>query len=241
MPGTEKFAQCKCGKFSPSGEQLREGGLPAIDFPGKLYHTVEGCYPFPPWTEGLTQDEIINRGPWGWGINRMNFFEEGDPHPADCPCGNPRSKKHGNVCFVPNRGCFVHMEALDHLDWNRMLYLAGIKGNPDIHTLQQLIQRVDRMTKQDYPALEFRMMKVTEETGELANAVGMFLRGARPGYPKGAVTARDIVEESVDVILTALSVARTALPGVSAEEILRVARDKLDKWQKWIDLKPKEG
>lgn len=229
MPSTEK--KCACGEFTGNGV------VPVLDFHKRIWHCEDSCTPFPEWTKDKTDEYIINRGPWGWGINRMDFFDEGEPHPEDCPCGNPRSKKHGHVCFVPNKGCFVHMEGLDHLDWNRMLYLAGIKGNRQVHCLHQLIERVDRMTKQDYPALEFRVMKVAEETGELANAVGMYLRGARPGYPKPVVTPRDIVEEAVDVILTALSVARTALPGVSADDIMRVAGDKLDKWQRWIDLK----
>lgn len=103
--------QCKCGMFQK---------FPVIDCVNRIWHTLEECMPWPDWTQRYDDEGVLKRGPWSYGINRMNYFNEGEKHPADCECGDPRAKKHGYVCFRPNRMTYVHTEGMKKFDWERV-------------------------------------------------------------------------------------------------------------------------
>lgn len=63
--------------------------------------------------------------------DRHRFFEDGKKHSPDCPCGNPQSKRHGEVCYIPNGGVYVHESALARFDWERQKYLATCPGTKE--------------------------------------------------------------------------------------------------------------
>lgn len=102
---------------------------PIIDFRNEKTHGKEKCHPFPDWTQGETQEYVENKGPWGYGVNRMRYFDDGKtPHPTGCDCPpSPTGlgvRYHGGVCYVANWGTWVSDLDLLGLDWSKQRVLA---------------------------------------------------------------------------------------------------------------------
>lgn len=75
----------------------------------------------------------------------------------------------------------------------------------------------------EYSQMVRRVVKLSEETGELAQA---FL-DVTSATPRRGKTAQDVIEEAVDVSIVALDIALTC---GSKEQIELMFRKKLDRW-----------
>jgi NTP pyrophosphatase (non-canonical NTP hydrolase) len=91
----------------------------------------------------------------------------------------------------------------------------------------QLLDYIKKLSLDDKKTLSQKALKVAEESGELAKVVLPFDNAA--GTIHRFIEKGRILEESVDVILTAISIAYEL--GYSHEEIEEIMRLKAEKWQ----------
>lgn len=91
----------------------------------------------------------------------------------------------------------------------------------------QLLDYIKKLSLDDKKTLSQKALKVAEESGELAKVVLPFDNAA--GTIHRFIEKGRILEESVDVILTAISIAYEL--GYSHEEIEETMRLKAEKWQ----------
>jgi NTP pyrophosphatase (non-canonical NTP hydrolase) len=91
----------------------------------------------------------------------------------------------------------------------------------------ELFEYIKRLSLADKKTLSQKALKVAEESGELAKVVLPFDNAA--GTIHRFIEKGRILEESVDVILTAISIAYEL--GYSHEEIEETMRLKAEKWQ----------
>lgn len=92
---------------------------------------------------------------------------------------------------------------------------------------KQLLDYIKKLSLDDKKTLSQKALKVAEESGELAKVVLPFDNAA--GTIHRFIEKGRILEESVDVILTAISIAYEL--GYSHEEIEETMRLKAEKWQ----------
>lgn len=92
---------------------------------------------------------------------------------------------------------------------------------------KQLLDYIQKLSLEDKKTLSQKALKVSEETGELAKVVLPFDNAA--GTIHRFIEKGRILEESVDVILTAISIAYEL--GYSHEDIEEQMRLKAEKWQ----------
>lgn len=99
---------------------------------------------------------------------------------------------------------------------------------------KELFDYIQNLSLKDKKTLSQKALKVSEETGELAKVVLPFDNAH--GTTHRFIEKNRILEESVDVILTAISIAYDL--GYSHEDIEDVMRLKAEKWQ---GIQVKEG
>lgn len=87
------------------------------------------------------------------------------------------------------------------------------------------------LTRADPKSLQERTLKLSEEAGELAEAV-LSVTGA-PGSAYKQLEMKDVQEEAVDAALVALSVLAQACGSLEIfeDELDRLLADKIAKWQ----------
>lgn len=90
--------------------------------------------------------------------------------------------------------------------------------------------KLAEITQLDEKTLVEKALKLTEETGEVAEAVLSYSNAYACGY-KGK-TNEDIKEECVDVIIMALSIiAQTNNYSIPTKEVIDMMITKMDKWE----------
>lgn len=89
------------------------------------------------------------------------------------------------------------------------------------------LSKIARLSRREKKSLLQRSLKLSEETGELAEAVLSYTGAHGCGY-KG-LTSEDVAEEAVDVAQIALSIALMYLTEEGVEAMLD---KKLEKWKK---------
>ena len=93
------------------------------------------------------------------------------------------------------------------------------------------LQTIFEISKNEKKSLIERALKLSEETGEVAEAVLSTL--AVPGCEYKEKTMESVIEEAVDVIIVAGSIIEEA--GVSEKFIAKMFELKLDKWKESIE------
>jgi len=93
---------------------------------------------------------------------------------------------------------------------------------------KELLDYIQELSKRDKKTLSQKALKVSEECGELARVVLPFDNAA--GTVHRFIEKKKILEESADVILTALSIAYEL--GYTHEDIEEMIDVKSEKWQK---------
>ncbi len=93
---------------------------------------------------------------------------------------------------------------------------------------KDITKRINELTKLKESTLTFRALKLSEETGEVAQAVLQYEEA--PGCTYRTSNQEKIVEEVVDVMLVAMSIL-DQLGNVSQEQLDETFTDKLNKWQ----------
>jgi len=93
---------------------------------------------------------------------------------------------------------------------------------------KELLDYIQELSKRDKKTLSQKALKVSEECGELARVVLPFDNAA--GTVHRFIEKKKILEESADVILTALSIAYEL--GYTHEDIEEMMDEKSEKWQK---------
>lgn len=92
---------------------------------------------------------------------------------------------------------------------------------------ESMVVRVDEVAGKEKKSLLQRSLKLSEETGELAQAVLSYEKA--PGCAHKNKTAADVAEEAIDVAQVALSIALMFLDSAGVEEVMD---RKLAKWEK---------
>lgn len=92
-------------------------------------------------------------------------------------------------------------------------------------TIHRLVAWLDQTNGRDQHEITLRLLKLTEETGEVAQAwIGATGQNPRKGVTH---TRADVAEELVDVIVTAsvalVSIAGDTAPSVLAEKLNKIA------------------
>ena len=92
------------------------------------------------------------------------------------------------------------------------------------------LKRILELAKKEGKTLEQRALKLSEETGEVAEAVLSFTGAPSCSY-KG-LTEEDILQELIDVIIVASSCFERL--SFSDDKIAEIFKYKIDKWEKKI-------
>ena len=103
-----------------------------------------------------------------------------------------------------------------------------------------IVRKIEELTNRDDPAPLARLAKMTEEVGELAQAVITMREQDTPGhadYTDKKADPADVVEEAADVMITAISVASAFARYLSAVELEAVMTQKLERWERWVKIK----
>lgn len=91
----------------------------------------------------------------------------------------------------------------------------------------EAFNRIATLSKKQNTTIQNRVMKLSEEVGEVAGAVLKYTEA--PGCTYRTATADNVVEEVIDVMLVAMSLLYE-LKGVTQEDLEDVLGDKLLKW-----------
>ena len=105
-------------------------------------------------------------------------------------------------------------------------------------TFEQLLNGVKAVLELEKKSISARALKLSEETGEVCEAVGCVEFASEMGYKKKTID--DVVEEAYDTVLVGLSIAMASRPDLTAEEHEKVIITKLKKWEK-ISIKNRKG
>lgn len=97
-------------------------------------------------------------------------------------------------------------------------------------SLSDLISRHKEVNTLEKKTMIEKALKLSEETGEVAEAVCSYMDVAGCGYKNK--TEADVVEESLDVVIMALSIAFST--SMSDREIRDIMLKKIDKWESKI-------
>jgi NTP pyrophosphatase (non-canonical NTP hydrolase) len=98
--------------------------------------------------------------------------------------------------------------------------------------MNQLFNRIISITSIDGKTLVERALKTSEEAGEIAGATLSYV-GA-PGTSYKNLGQNDVIEESVDTLICALSMIAHIAPNMTIEEIEFIANTKMDKWEQKV-------
>lgn len=94
--------------------------------------------------------------------------------------------------------------------------------------MRKVFSKIENLSAQEKKGLWARALKLFEEGGELSEAV--LASYSESGMAYKNLTTNDILEESCDVVIVALSIAFGA--GFTIEDIELGLSKKADKWQK---------
>ena len=94
------------------------------------------------------------------------------------------------------------------------------------------ISRYINLSKKEPKTLEEMGLKLTEETGEVAEAILKYNKASGSQYKSGSLN--DLKEECADTLLVALSLY-FQLDDSSTEELEYLLMKKADKWEKHIN------
>jgi NTP pyrophosphatase (non-canonical NTP hydrolase) len=97
--------------------------------------------------------------------------------------------------------------------------------------MKNTMKKIFEASKHDPKTLEQKALKLSEECGEVAQAVLSYCEA--PGCAAKGKTKADVIEESWDVIITAASLIYQIENGKVDEDYSVKIRDK--KLQKWIN------
>jgi NTP pyrophosphatase (non-canonical NTP hydrolase) len=97
--------------------------------------------------------------------------------------------------------------------------------------MKDTIQKIFDASKYDPKTIEQKALKLAEECGEVAQAVLSYCKA--PGCEKKGKTKVDVIEETWDVIITAVSLLYQIENGKVDEENSIKTRD--EKIKKWIE------
>ncbi len=97
--------------------------------------------------------------------------------------------------------------------------------------MENTLLRLKELSRKEPKTIIEKALKLTEETGEVAEAVLSFCKVSGCGYKNK--TAEDVVEECLDTIIMASSII--AVLGVSDRDVLRMMNTKLNKWESKMD------
>ena len=92
---------------------------------------------------------------------------------------------------------------------------------------QMLLGELARLSQMEPKSLIERALKLTEEVGEVSEAVLSFTGVSGCGYKNK--TAEDVIEESIDTIIMAYSIIHSV--GANYEELYETFNKKLSKWE----------
>lgn len=93
-----------------------------------------------------------------------------------------------------------------------------------------ILNTIKKLTEADTKTLEQRALKLSEETGEVSNAMLSYIKASGCDYKN--LGKEDITEECVDVITVAFSILFDI--GVEDEDIFDMFIKKLSKWESVI-------
>lgn len=125
----------------------------------------------------------------------------------------------GNL-FDPN-------EYLDVIPTGAIQALMSVPKVAEESPLSELLDLVKKLSDKETKTFIQRALKLSEETGEVAEAVLSYMDAPGCGYKKKEES--DVVEESIDVIIMALSIIFKTT--ASDEDVLNTFRTKLAKWE----------
>lgn len=104
-----------------------------------------------------------------------------------------------------------------------------IKANIKKPIKNQLLKGIFEASELDTKSLTQKALKLSEETGEVAQAVLSYTEA--PGCAAKNKTKEDVIEECVDCVITATSIIYQVQNGeVNEEELLNEFNRKLRKW-----------
>lgn len=101
----------------------------------------------------------------------------------------------------------------------------------EVSKYDSILSELKRLSEKERKTLLQRALKLTEETGEVAEAVLSFMDAPGCGYKKK--TEDDVVEEAIDVIIMASSIIFHAAPDLNT--VIPTLRKKLGKWERNMD------
>ena len=109
---------------------------------------------------------------------------------------------------------------------------------PSVTRLFNIFEELGRLTASTPKELPTRMLKMTNEVGELAQAVDVLEGNAGTKYRGVVNPVAGVLEEAVDVLLVngSLIVQLMQKYNIPADRVFDVLEQKMAKWQKVLDL-----
>lgn len=110
--------------------------------------------------------------------------------------------------------------------------------NNNVTRIFNIYEEIGRLTALTPKALPSRMLKLTNEVGELAQAVDIADGGAGTKYRNVQDPFADVLEEAIDVLLvdSSLIIQLMRDHGFTANQVLSKIERKMEKWQLVLDL-----
>ena len=100
--------------------------------------------------------------------------------------------------------------------------------------MEDTIRTIFKTTALDKKTLIETGLKAAEELGELSEAILSYSQVSACGYKQ--LTADDVVEEAVDVIIVCLAAIVRAKPEIEVAELDQRVRAKVEKWIEKINV-----
>lgn len=107
-----------------------------------------------------------------------------------------------------------------------------------VRRLFNIFDQLKTLTAATPKTLEGRMLKMTNEMGELAQAVDIHIGNPGTKYREATDTVNDMLEEAVDVSLVVQSfiLQLQSTYGLTDDQILAMYELKQQKWQRVLEL-----
>ena len=97
----------------------------------------------------------------------------------------------------------------------------------------KLLENIKTLSIKNGKSIEQICLKLSEETGECSQALLSYVEAEGSVY-KG-LGSQDVKEECIDVIMVAISLFYKL--GGNNEELVDLLSEKMEKWQKTVDIK----
>ncbi|MNE25711.1 hypothetical protein D3C80_1190470 [compost metagenome] len=107
-----------------------------------------------------------------------------------------------------------------------------------VKRLFNIFEELGRLTAATPKGLPTRMLKLTNEVGELAQAVDIAEGNAGTKYRDVEDPIADVLEEAIDVLLVdgSLIIQLMRDHNINPDRVLEVIEQKMAKWQKVLEL-----